>query len=368
MRLASLVALLASLFFALTMTFGSVVAAHAQGRVAEASSRPEAERAAFAILATPHLGAIDGFKPEFVSPVVERIVAWQPSVIGIEALPPEEIEAMRQNEAYSEVVAAFVGEERLLQAEQAQQATGLSALEAQAIVEGWTTPPSSLDADQRQVRILNALAAYRPETALLYWDAESKAGLGQSVASYLAKLAASANERVSVAVASARALDLSSLAPIDSHLDKDIYLAVVDDLQDGLVADPEAASVTQRPPYTTQDGITREALAQQNLLPLYAFLNSQEFGRADVTAQFDLFNRVDFANRTGRVRQSNWDERNLRIAANIRRASAKRPGERVLVLIGAGHKPFLDELLAVSLDTRSVDTQALLSVDIDPQG
>ena len=47
------------------------------------------------------------------------------------------------------------------------------------------------------------------------------------------------------------------------------------------------------------------------------------------------------------------------IAANIRRAMAAQPGKRVLLVIGAGHKPWLDQILGATLDMKVVQWSEL---------
>lgn len=62
----------------------------------------------------------------------------------------------------------------------------------------------------------------------------------------------------------------------------------------------------------------------------------------------------------GRVRTAGWEVRNLRMAANIRQAMAAHPGGRVLVIVGSGHKAWLDAYLAMMTDVRIVDAGTVL--------
>jgi pheromone shutdown protein TraB len=49
-----------------------------------------------------------------------------------------------------------------------------------------------------------------------------------------------------------------------------------------------------------------------------------------------------------------WEARNLAIAARIRAESASHPGGKVLVLIGASHRLFIEAYLATMMDVRIV--------------
>jgi pheromone shutdown protein TraB len=62
----------------------------------------------------------------------------------------------------------------------------------------------------------------------------------------------------------------------------------------------------------------------------------------------------------GRIRMAAWEVRNLRMVANIREAMARHPGGRVLVIVGAGHKPWFEAYLALLPDIRLVDAQTIL--------
>ncbi len=62
----------------------------------------------------------------------------------------------------------------------------------------------------------------------------------------------------------------------------------------------------------------------------------------------------------GRVRTAAWDVRNLRMVANIRQAMAARPGGRVLVIVGAGHKPWFEAYLGMLTDVRLIDAEGAL--------
>ena len=62
----------------------------------------------------------------------------------------------------------------------------------------------------------------------------------------------------------------------------------------------------------------------------------------------------------GRKRVAAWEARNLRMAANIREASARAPGGRVLVVVGAAHKVWLEAYLGMMSDVEIVSTDEVL--------
>jgi pheromone shutdown protein TraB len=48
------------------------------------------------------------------------------------------------------------------------------------------------------------------------------------------------------------------------------------------------------------------------------------------------------------------------MAANIREVSDNKPGGRVLVIVGAAHKPWLDAYLSMMSDVAIADAQQVL--------
>jgi hypothetical protein len=64
--------------------------------------------------------------------------------------------------------------------------------------------------------------------------------------------------------------------------------------------------------------------------------------------------------RFGRNYLAYWETRNLRMAANIREAMGERPGMRMLVIVGASHKGYLEAYLHQMHDLRVLDTGAVL--------
>jgi hypothetical protein len=98
----------------------------------------------------------------------------------------------------------------------------------------------------------------------------------------------------------------------------------------------------------------------EETLNTYRQMNQPITGINDSNGQWlSMINRVS-PNDVGRARVSAWEVRNLRMAANIREATNVKPGGRVLVIVGAAHKPWLDAYLAMMSDVQLVDAQHVL--------
>ncbi|WP_280985123.1 DUF5694 domain-containing protein [Gluconobacter morbifer] len=58
----------------------------------------------------------------------------------------------------------------------------------------------------------------------------------------------------------------------------------------------------------------------------------------------------------GRYYVGYWETRNLRMVANIREVLTRKPGTRMLAILGASHKAYLDQMRDVTL----IDAEAAL--------
>ena len=128
-----------------------------------------------------------------------------------------------------------------------------------------------------------------------------------------------------------------------------------------LGASPEFAKLQESVLFKELPKRIEEAKNTGDLLGFYRWINSPEFGKADLDAQWHIFLRANLPSGLDRARAALWEERNLRIAANIRRAAAYGTGKRVLVIIGASHKPFLDAYLRQMMDVEVVVAAGVLS-------
>lgn len=91
-----------------------------------------------------------------------------------------------------------------------------------------------------------------------------------------------------------------------------------------------------------------------DLLPYFLHLNSTAYQEADLGGQWAIFLEVGVDPLLGRARVARREVRDLRIATHIRWVTARHPGSRVLVLIGASHKPFLESFLSQMYDIELV--------------
>lgn len=333
----------------------------------------EAARTQVLILATPHLATLgDKFDSSLLSSLLVKLELFKPDIIAVEQMPPHVIQAMQsRREDFPEVLEQFAGIIIGL-GQIAQERLGLSRYEASIaaneLLHRLGDPAESSDTNRiRAQLVVHLLAAYEYASAVLQWsymlEAEQAHSdiIPQEVADDLMQQVGVSNENVSVAIALARRLGLQKVEAIDDHTDKDLFIPLADKLAAQLQGNPAFESATAAPIYVESSQRLEEAIENGDLLPYYLFLNSTEYGMADVDAQFHVFFRTQLPSGLDRARSAVWELRNLNMAAHIRRITAMHPGKRVLVVIGAGHKPFLDVYLSQMMDVKVLQLSEIVS-------
>jgi hypothetical protein len=270
-------------------------------------------------------------------------------------------------------VANQFGETHLRIASLMQERLALSFAEAAARVDRtlWAGMPASAAARERL--IAEMLAACEYESAVLQWgylSTEDRAAVAPSllppaIVAELDNGLVAPNEIISVAATLARRIGVQRLMPVDDQTDAAIFAEIAERFPgelEKIAAHAETKALSRTPLGARSDALFQMGRGgPEGLLPFYRFINSTEATTQDAVDQWGRYFRMRLASGVDRARAAQWEVRNLRIAANVRQASALHPGGKVLVVIGSAHKPFLDRSLAEMLDVEVVRLESLLA-------
>lgn len=317
------------------------------------------------VLGTMHLSeALDNFDPAVLEPLLDRLAAFRPHAITIEALPGIHIASMWQyRQSYPEVASTY-GNRAMMMAGLARAGVDLDMPDAEAEVRRtlaeWPTSPTP---EQRRRLAALFAASGDPNSALVQWwrlDPAERIADDNVTALLVAQFAAydaRRNENHLIAARVAARLGLERVYPVDDQSDDAgpgfmaDFEPYVTPLYDAMRSDPRAAHLMQASQHMTTPA---EALAT------YRMLNTAAAGKFDADFQWlPMLNRPS-PRGVGRRRVASWEVRNLRMAANIREVTARHPGGRVLVIVGTGHKPWFDAYLHMMSDVRVVDATGVL--------
>lgn len=309
-----------------------------------------APRTRVLVLATPHLAGLEGVEPRFLEPVLDRLESFRPTIICIEAIPPASLAAMEEAGGIQADVAAMFAKDAMAHGRALRTSLGLTRREAEARAAAALAGASALPAARRAEIAVWLVAAYDFGSAALQWsqlspEERAAAAVPAEVKAYLDARLGSRNETTTVAIALARRLGIQTLAPVDSHFDGAKLLAVGEDALAEVFEHPLNKASTKHPVYARSRAVTAAAIASGDLLPLYRFMNSDAYLVADAEAQWGWYWRSRLDSGLDRFRYALWEARNIAIASNVAMQTASPRNERVLLLIGAAHKTFVEEHL-----------------------
>ena len=313
------------------------------------------------VLGTPHLSQLPkSFDPANLSGLMDRLANWQPQAIAIEALSGLQCAALRSYpERYEDSIKSYCWDTA-----PAKNATGLDVPAATAQLErllsSW--PASPTPAQRRKLASL-FLAAGEPASAVVQWlrlpvdERRAGDGVDARLAEILEGLRQKRNEDYLIAAPLAARSGLERLYAMDDHT------------ADGPDADPKAAGAAIMKAwdnqYTAERKRTSDALqsrltAPEGVLAMYRAYNAASQAELVFRSDFGAALEEPSPQHFGRGYVAYWETRNLRMASNIRDVMSPRPGIRVLVIVGASHKGYLEAYLNQMHDLRVVDTNKIL--------
>lgn len=341
--------LIFNLFVSLTLSIYSSITQAEQNEVKLQSGPKEwlniATPTKVMILGTPHLKAFSGrIAQEDFSPLINRLTHFKPDAIAVESINNADIFNYQSRLDYEDVIDNFAPFAALL-ANEAQQVLKITSTKAVSNIR-FPVKNKRYSPSEREALILSHLAGYNISTALLHWvnlkEKEKKAlNLPSTIKQKLEKASTTFNETNLIAVNLAKKLKLSNLFSIDNHSDKDIYSQITSPLSIAFQNGQIKIDKSRLKKFMTQgEGFIK----QKNTIGWYAQLNSSNSVQ-ESTYQWQAIIDSKVKQNANIARISLWELRNTQMVSNILRVAALNQGKKILVLVGLGHKAFLDDYL-----------------------
>ncbi|PWE18893.1 hypothetical protein DDZ18_04700 [Marinicauda salina] len=314
------------------------------------------------VLGTSHLNQLpeDAFEPGHLALVLDRLEAFSPNVIAIEAVGGRTCDRIdRYPHLHGDVYDRYCWDP-----EPALEALGMTRPEADAaafeMLAAWPETPEASDRRRLAALLYGAGEAW---SAALQWrrldPAERVAGDGVSdaLAEELDELLTSRNENNLLGVELGARLGLETLAAVDDHSADAVYARAPESLE------PVIRSVWNNPPAEAVEVRERAETylgSAESVLAGYRYLNSPAYQEAVIASDFGNAAAAPDADAVARQYVAWWQTRGLRMAANVIEAAANDPGADVLVITGSSHKPYFDAYLDQMHDIALVDVDAVL--------
>lgn len=317
------------------------------------------------VLGTAHLSnAEEGWDPAVLDLLLDRLAEFAPDIITIENQPGPAAYKLWAYRASSPETAATYAGVALEMAMAAGLALDMDMPQAEAVLREALAklsdnPPP---AERRRLAALFA-AAGDPYSALVQWwhlpPAERVAGdnISRRLAARLDELGQKNEEGVLLGVKLAVRLGLQRVYQTDSQED-DVFTAQEADIFAHSVF-PSLVQTITADPLVGQRGKVAEMTTPQATLDAYRRLNDPLIEQRLAELEWlGVINRPTEQD-VGRKRMAAWEARNLRMAANIRESAARAPGGKVLVIVGATHKLWLEAYLGLMSDIEIVSTKGV---------
>jgi len=313
------------------------------------------------VLGSPHLSQLPKtFQAASLTLLNDRLAAWKPQAIAIEAVSGPQCDFMRRYPArYKDSIDSYCPDPA-----PARLATGLdvaAATEAaEALLAAWPEAPTP--AQRRRLAAL-FFAGGEEASALVQWlrlpEAERRAGDGLDAAlvGVLVKLETRRDESLMIGARLAARLGHERLYAMDDHT-ADSATGDEKAFGDALMKAWDNPATKQRTAVDkAQEGLLASA---EGVLAMYRADNAPGQAALVYRSDFGAALNEPSAQRFGRQYVGYWETRNLRMAANIRDVLGMRPGQRMLVIVGASHKGYLESYLHQMHDVRIVDAASVL--------
>ncbi|MDL2355119.1 MAG: DUF5694 domain-containing protein [Pseudomonadota bacterium] len=314
-------------------------------------------RAQVLVLGSVHLNGMPAsFNPAALDGVLDRLAAFRPDIITIEAENGEECDLAARHPAK-------YGADYCASTAVAMAATGLDVPAALAQVDqtlkAWPAHPTP--AQRRRLAAL-FMAANERASGYVQWlqlpAAERHAGdsLDAALVEALAKFARRNDESFQIAARLAARLGLARVSAVDNHTGDHIDVADVKAFVRSIEAAWAAGGAALKERQKREEVLKQAA----DLLPLYRAINDVDSLRMLAEANVGPAMRAKSDQGYPQMWVAGWEIRNLRMVANIRETFRERPGARVLSIVGASHKPWFDNWLGQLQGVDIVDAAKLL--------
>jgi hypothetical protein len=313
------------------------------------------------VLGTAHLrGLPASFTPAALEQLNDRLAGWHPAAIAIEAVSGPQCDFMRHYpDRYKDSITSWCWDTA-----PAQRATGLdiptATAQADKLLVTWSAAPTA--AQRRHLAAL-FLAAGDRNSAMVQWlrlpESERRAGdgLDDALAAFMRTTEGRRDESILVAARLAARLGHERVYPMDDHTadssggDEEGFNAAIAKAWDNPATHKRQQMDTE---------LHKHVDTPEGILALYRALNAPGQGRLIFDSDFGAALNEPSPQRFGRGYLGYWETRNLRMAANIRDVIGLNPGIRMLVIVGASHKGYLEAYLNQMHDVHIVDVMEVL--------
>lgn len=337
-----------------------------------ATDLPDSAATKVFVLGSMHFSDFEErFETSMIDSLMTALRDFAPQAVAVERLPGRDIAAMeRWGGPYKKYVqqdyfgGTFLHHGHLIR-KQAGWSWSEANRQADSILVVARSAPDAFSVEDRLALTRSLTAAYRLPSAFLQWkslspeERSAQDVLPDTTIEDLNKRLDAANEVYTIGTRLAHERGLQRLYPIDYQAHR-IPKAEVSSLY-GATMDSVGKALMSHPTIERMFALQKSGLTSGSLLPLFRYINTEKWSRDRVDLHWKELLRRPTPENAGAAGVALYEMRNLHMVGRIQRMVAQHPGERVLVVVGASHKPFFDAYLRQMMGVKVVDADAVLS-------
>jgi hypothetical protein len=321
-----------------------------------------APKTQMAVLGSAHTAQIKDFNVANLNLVLDKLAAFNPTIITQEGVSGEQCETLRANPTIYAGSADYCAG-----LDDAQAAVGLNFAAARAEVErllaNW--PASPTPAQRRRLAALFVATGDRP-SAVVQWlrlpVAERKVGdsVNDKVLTTITQAAARPSERIAIGAALAARLGHERIYPVDDQTGLSVWAGAGPGMDAAMNAHWQSNNAKSSPAMDSYKAAESRLGSGEDVLTFFRLLNTPAIQMAFIETDFRDALRLPGPSYYGQQYYTYNDIRNWRMVANILQVSGNKPGARVLNIVGASHKAYYEAYLDTVPYVELVDMNLIL--------
>ena len=315
-------------------------------------AQPVENKTQILVLGTEHLNKMKNFEQNMLDNLMLKLDSFEFDAVCVEVMPSELIYDIKsRNDSAFIYITEYSAKSRIELADAMQNELGIGFIESEERARDLCTKSSLSDAERVKLIEYFIASADIYSATLQYRYIMDSANLQQlhlsdRVLKKLQVYSISNNEISTIAIPLCINNNIQRLENIDNLQDEPLLMKYFPSFMLDFTANQEKfKNIGNAPVFQRTSDLVNSCVEKGDLLDLFLFMNSEEFTKQDFEAQHAIWFYSDFDSGTDRSRYSLWEMRNLQITANILKVCAFYPSKRIIVIIGASHKGFIEKYL-----------------------
>jgi len=319
------------------------------------------EKTKILLLGVPPLSVLSSdFSPALIDRIIKTLSAFEPDLICIDAVSPEEIATSigyKKEFIFSEIsdddISYIIKLRNKLKLDSERLNNEIDSL--LNIAKNKATLDLRIRKELIELFILN-FDFFSAALNLKYLTENeiSQLKFEKKILDKLRLLLEKSDEKITIGLRLANQLKLNRVYSVGDNSDKRYLNKISDKLYNEMILSDVYQNHRAEILNQTADNKLKEGITKQDLFDFFLYLNSDSYAITSTFNNWSIYYKMFLESGLDRTRIGLWEMKNLRVASNIREVSAFYPSKRILVIIDVSKKVFVEEYLKKMTDIKIV--------------